>query len=106
MWVPEAASTPTGGLSQVAAAVYVLYSLASRLGLLLRQMRIQSTDPHQLLQKGHTPRRPSLFYAASGGRYRTCILALASPAFYSLASILQPLRSRISAIFYGYGYFR
>jgi len=106
MWVPETAYTSSGGLSQVAAVVYVLYSLASRLGLFLRQMRIQRTDPHQLLQKGLLPRWPSLFYVASGGWYRTSILALASPAFYSLASILQPLRSRISAIFYGYGYFR
>jgi hypothetical protein len=47
IWVPEAASTSSSGLSQVAAVLAVLYSLASRLGLLLRQMRIQLTDPRQ-----------------------------------------------------------
>jgi len=41
IWVAEAASTSSGGLSQVAAVLAVLYSLASRLGLLLRQIRIQ-----------------------------------------------------------------
>jgi len=54
MWLPETASTPPGGLSQAAAVFYVLYSLASRLGLLLRQIRIQRTDPHQFLQLNNT----------------------------------------------------
>jgi len=60
IWVPEAASTSSSGLSQVAAVLAVLYSLASRLGLLLRQMRIQLTDPRQKLQ--NPPGPASLFW--------------------------------------------
>jgi len=60
IWVPEAASTSSSGLSQVAAVLAVLYSLASRLGLLLRQMRIQPTDPRQRLQ--NPPGPASLFW--------------------------------------------
>jgi hypothetical protein len=82
IWVAEAASTSSGGLSQVAAVLAVLYSLASRLGLLLRQIRIQcygSASKNCRILLG-PPRSSGLGGRRSSSRY----LAMASPVLYCL----------------------
>jgi len=62
IWVAEAASTSSGGLSQVAAVLAVLYSLASRLGLLLRQIRIQCYGSASKKKLQDPPGPASLFW--------------------------------------------
>jgi len=82
IWVAEAASTSSGGLSQVAAVLAVLYSLASRLGLLLRQIRIQcygSASKNCRILLG-PPRSSGLGGRRASSRY----LAMASPVLYCL----------------------